>query len=227
MVIKKDPSRLKAIEEEKRKKSPNVSGTSEDIDINRILDEGESEEPKKESALVKEKATVEEAHQEKFRIQETRDVAKLRKLAADASRKAARYRSKNRKLEAKAKALVAKAEKNMEKASKMEEKAGLMKEKSEEFAEDAKVEEGSKSDKYEAKAAKYEAKRTKYMEKAETYKAKAAELREKALGYREKAAEFLEKVKYHEREEREYTRRADRMEGKISSEDSVKTKKRL
>jgi len=227
MVVKKDPSRLKKIE---------ANDIDDDVSIENILDEGPPADSglESDSSEYDEPATVEDAHVKKLHIQETKDIALLRKLAADAKKHISANIARYTKLKAKAEKLIAKAEKEKEKAEALEEKAEDLKDQVDMDREMAKVEEGAKSAKLKAKAEKREAKRRKMLSKADNHRSKAANLREKALAYKEDAADYFEKARTYERTYEEYTLRADRLEGKTTESlvkkggtSSVKTKKRL
>ncbi len=232
MVVKKNPSRLKKLENEGKKGKEPASSGDKDYDITKILDEEENKPDNSEPEL--EPATVEEAHVKKLKIQETKDISLLRRLAADARKDASDNMAKYTKINAKAEKLIASAEKEKEKAEALMEKAEALKEKADMDREMAKIEEGSKAAKLKARAEKTEAKRRAILAKADRHRAKSESLREKAMKYKEEAAEYYEKAKIFERTEREYTLRADRLEGKSSehlssakSAGAVKTKKRL
>ncbi len=224
MVVKKDPSRLKKLEKEDE--DDIFDKMSEDI-----LEDGEE---KKEDMRVEEDeepSTIEDAHIKKLRIQETKDISLLRKLAAEAKKDESKSMEKYTKLKAKAEKLIAKAEKEKEKAESYAEKIEALKEKVDMDREMAKIEEGAKSAKLKARAEKNEAKRRAIIAKSDNHKAKAENLREKAMKFKEEAAKYYEKAKLYERVYEEYTLRADRLEGKttesLSKNGEVKTKKRL
>ena len=198
MVVKKNPSRLKKIK---------MDDTSdEEVSIDDILNDESGDSSSAVLSAEKSDAdfsqpdnnvSVEDAHIRKLKIQETKDITTLRKLAADAKKEASSNLARYNKLKAKAEKLIAKAEKEKEKAEALDEKIENLKEKADMDREMAKVEEGSKAAKLKARAEKYAAKRSAKVAKADKHRAKAGTLREKAMKYKEEAADYFEKARVY------------------------------